>query len=304
MPAMKLFKPACLIILIFLSACNSFKYLAVPVDYNPKFSFKPDTTTILLINQFDFSKLNANTKRRLDALKSGAFASIKSAQNQLSLLPHVHVINLADSVMLKINPDSIKYLASQYHSDYVLALSHFSADIVLSDVQSSVAYYNSVVAVSFELYESNGIYSKKLHGAANDPQSSGSYPGFIASLVIHPTVGGNKGAINSTAEHAAQNALQDYFPYTITHNRPLYNDDVLQPLVAQILAGNFDKAYTLSQPFLQDKDPKLASKAAYNLAVVYEAQGDIDIAVNMAQLSMDKNKNAFAATLLEDLKAE
>jgi hypothetical protein len=48
----------------------------------------------------------------------------------------------------------------------------------------------------------------------------------------------------------------------------------------------------------------MASKAAYNLAVVYEAQGDIDIAIDMAQLSLDKNKNRFATMLLTDLKGE
>ncbi len=293
-----------LVITLFFSSCVQFKYLPVPVDYGAKFSFKPDTTTILLINQFDFNKLKINNKRKLDAIKSGAFTATKYAGNRLTQIPHVRVINLVDSATVSTTADSIKDLAAKYNSDYVLALTNFTADIVLSGTTSSVAYYNSDVLVNFTLFEGNGIYFRKLAGAVNEPQSQGIYLGLFASLVIHPTVGGNKGSINSSAEHATDIAVQDYFPYTLTHNRLLYNDDLLQPAVSEIFAGHYDKAYNLLLPLTQGADAKLASKAAYNLAVVYEAQGDIDIAMNMAQLSLDKNKNRFATMLLADLKAE
>jgi hypothetical protein len=174
----------------------------------------------------------------------------------------------------------------------------------LTEIQSETAYYNSKVGVKFVLFQGNGVYSKQLNGTSNDPQSQGVYLGFVASLFIHPTVGGNKRSINSASEHAAQNAVQDYLPYTISHNRALYNDSYLQPMVNEILASRFDKAYNLCQPFLQDKNLLISSKAAYNLAVVYEAQGDIDLAINFAQLSLDKNKNQFASALLSDLKPD
>ena len=66
----------------------------------------------------------------------------------------------------------------------------------------------------------------------------------------------------------------------------------------------FDKAYNLLQPLLQGAGAKLAGKAAYNLAVVYEAQDDIDIALQMTQLAIDKNNSRFARMLMEDLKTE
>jgi tetratricopeptide (TPR) repeat protein len=300
-------KPIKLVLLIFilcLTSCGQFKFLSVPIDYDPRFSFKPDTTTILLINQFDVAKTKIGTKRKTDVYRAGIFSAVKYARMQLSGLPHVKIINLVDSASVKPTIDSIKVLAAQHHADYVLALTNFDADISLDGVQSSTAYYTSNVSVNFTLFEANGIFFKKLQGISNEPQFSGPYMGLIASLLIHPTVGGNKDAITISAEHATQIALQDYLPYTITHNRPLYANEILQPAVNEILTGHFDKAYNLLKPLLDDKDPKLASKAAYNLAVVYEAQGDFDIATNMAQLSLDKNRNQFAAGLLEDLKAE
>lgn len=300
---MKPVKFVLFIFILLLNACSQLKFIAVPIDYDPRVSFKPDSTTILLINQFDVTRAKVGTKRKTEVYKAGVFSAVKYARMQLAGLPRVKIINLVDSSSVKANTDSIKFLAEHYHADYVLALTNFNADISLDGVQSSTAYYTSNVSVNFTLFEGNGIYFKKLQGISNEPQSSGPYLGFFASLLIHPTVGGNKESITITAEHATQIALQDYLPYTITHTRPLYNPEQLQPAVNEILSGHFDKAYNLLKPVLDDKDPKLASKAAYNLAVVYEAQGDFDIAMNMAQLSLDKNKNQYAEGLLADLKA-
>jgi len=300
---MKLFKPLFIIALFFLCACDPIKYLTVPVDYNPKLAFKPDSTIILIVNQ---SNLIARgfTGRKLKSLQAGAISAAKYAGVQLGRLPHVKVINIVDSTLSITSTDSIKILATKYQSDYVLALNDFGADIAITAIDNASAYYGSKVEVDFTLYISENGLSKKLKGIANAPQPQNLYLGFMASLVIRPTVGNSKGSIISSAEEATQIALQDYLPYTETYIRPVYNNKPLQPAVSEIFANHFDKAYSLLAPLLKDADPKLASKAAYNLAVVYEAQGDIDIAIDMAQQSLDKDKNDFAASLLTQLKQE
>lgn len=279
------------------------KYLTVPVDYNPKLAFKPDTATIVIVNQTD---LNARgfTGKKLKSLKAGAFTATKYAGIQLGQLPHVRIINLVDSALFNTNADSIKTLATKYHSDYILALTNFGADIDISAMDNASVYYSSKVAVDFTLYIGENGLSKKLEGISNAPQPQNLYLGFMASLIIRPTVGNSKGSIISSAEQATQIALQDYLPYTETYVRPVYNTKPLQPAVAEIFASHFDKAYNLLEPLTKSADAVLASKAAYNLAVVYEAQGDMDIAIEMAQLSLDKNKNDFAASLLTQLKQE
>jgi hypothetical protein len=301
---MKIIKSTVFILLILLSACSSSKYVSVPIDYNPKSVFKPDTTTILIVNRFDLNKAKSGSKRKQDVIRAGALASIQYAQKKLAALPHVYVINLTDSVDMKVSTDSIKTLAAKYHSDYVLALTYFAADISMNGVENSTAYYNTNLEVDYMLYEDNGLYSKKLTGLTTEAQSSQPYMGLIGSLIIHPTVGGNQGSIVTAAENATQIAIQDYLPYTITHSRPLYNDPELRASVREILDGRFDKAYELLKPILLGRDVKLASKAAYNLAVIYEAQGDFDLAMDMAQSSIDKNKNGYATNLMQDLKEE
>jgi len=302
---MKLLSPLLIIALFFLVSCETPLYVSVPVEYTPRAYFSKDTTTIAIINQFDADALKIGNKKKLAAIKAGAYTAIKSAGMQLSQLQHVKTINLADSADFKPSTDSVKLIAEKYKANYVLVLKNFNAGIGISDINNYTTSYDTNVGVNFLLYESNGIYYKKLNGVANDPKSDEPYMGLLAAIVLQPTVGRNKVAVNQSAEHAVQNALQDYFPYTISHNRPLYNDDFLMPAVKEILAQNFDKADGLLQPFLQDKDKHHASKGAYNLAVVYEAEGDIDAAMDLAQqaLTLD-NTNRFAADLLRDLQGE
>lgn len=301
---MKLLSPLLVVSLLFLISCKTPLYVSVPVKYTPRYYFNKDTTTIALVNQFDANALKIGNKKKLGAIKAGAYTALKSAGMQLEQLQHVKTINLADSADFKPNTDSVRLIAKKYKADYVLVLKNFSAGIGISDISNSTTYYDTNVSVNFLLYESNGVYYKKLNGAANDPKSDEPYNGLLAAIIFQPTVGRNKAAINGATEHAVQNALQDYFPYTITNNRPLYNDDFLIPAAKEILAQNFDKADSLLQPFLQDKDKRRASKAAYNLAVVYEAEGDIDAAMDLAQQSSDLYSNQFATAILYDLKQE
>jgi len=292
-----------LIFILFLGACDIPQYVTVPVNYNPKLPFRPDTTTILIINRFDFSQTKISAGKKLDVIKAGALTSVMYAETQMQQLPHVRVINLVDSA-LNITTDSIKFLASKYHSDYVLSLESYSAYIVLAGVENSTSYYNTNIEVNYTLFEGNGVYYKKLKGTAVDHQSSAPYFGLIASLVIHPTVRGNKSAINMSTQNATFNALQDYLPNSISHQRPLYNDPTFQPAVKEILAGNFDKADSLLTPYLKDISLRVVSKAAYNLSVVYEAEGDINAAINMAHMSYDKFPNDYATNILNDLMTE
>ncbi len=301
---MKIFKPAIVVLLLLLSGCAVTQYVNIPLEYSPKLLFKPGNVTVLVVNQYDLSVAKNYTKRKLAALQAGAYSSVKYAETQLKQLPNTKTISLVDSAQFVANTDSIKLLVAKYHADYVLALNKFAASVDLGDVDNSAAYYNSNVQVEFVLYESDGVHFKKLNGQAIEAQPETPYAGLLGSLVIHPTVGGSKATINIAAQNATQNALQDYLPYHIMNPRPLYTDEIFGPAVKEILASNFDKADTLLKPFLKDANAVTVSKAAYNLAVVYEGEGDVDLAINMAKLSIKNARNQYAANLLEDLEKE
>jgi hypothetical protein len=301
---MKLLKFVCIILLFCCSSCEVLKYTTVNVEYTPRLTLKPGLTTVLLINQFDLSIIKRGTQRKKDAIKAGAIGSLRYAQNQLRQLPNTKVINIADSVDLKVNTDSVKALTEKYHVDYVLALNNFYADIDMAEMNSATVSYNRSAEVHFSLFDGSGVFNKKLDGTITEAHSDQPNMGLIATLIFMPSVGGNKQSIITAAEHATQIALQDYLPYTITHQRPVFNDPIFEPAVAQIFAHNYDKADTLLQPILKSTNPEISGKAAYNLAVVYEAQGDINAAVGMAQTGWAKFKNPHLEALLSDLQKE
>jgi len=301
---MKLLSPVLFIALFFLASCETAVYVSVPVEYSPRTYFPKDSITVVVINQFDVNKSNVNNKKKRAAIWAGAYTAIKTAKGQLEQLKQIKVINLVDSGDMKVNADSVKLIARQYKAKYVLALKNFTAGIDMDEPGSSPTFYTTNVSVNFLLYQSNGIYYKKLSGAANDPKPDKLSESLLASISVQPSLGANKTAITATAAHAAQNALGEYFPYKIVHNRPLYTDKFLMPAVKEIQAQNFEKADTLLRPFLKDKVKEHISKAAYNLAVAYEARGYIEDAIDMARLSSNTNYNEYATAILYDLKQE
>src|ERR1700712_5286122 len=104
---MRLLKFAGLLFVLFLSACEVEQYVTVPVNYDPKVSF-PDSTRILIINQFDAGQVKNTNPKKLTVIKAGAYSAIKYADVQLSKLPKVKVINLVDSATFALTADSVK----------------------------------------------------------------------------------------------------------------------------------------------------------------------------------------------------
>jgi hypothetical protein len=306
----KLLKLLCLLFVVGLTSCGTAKYASVPVSvsFPAKLALTQDSTHVLIINRLAYDSARIN-KKKLAVLRAGAYSATMAAENELKQLKGVRVTNLVDSVPFTANTDSIKQLAATHNATYILTLDNFTVDIVLDQIDGSgderTAYYNTKAQVNFTLYESNGLYFKKLKGLADDPQSEGPYGGFLGELLFSPGIKGNKFAVNSAAHNATLDALKDYLPYAVTNNRPLYNQgDLLQSAVKQIQSGRFDRAYEILNPLIDSADVQLASKAAYNLAVVYEAQGDIKAALDLARQSNQKEDNVFAGVLITALLKE
>ncbi len=303
MKSFKLIFIASVLISLLSSCYTQQQFVTIPVSYTPKLSFAPQST-ILLINKYDNSKMNAKEVKKIPVLNAGAYTAIKYAEKQLRELPNVKVISAIDSVHFVADTDSVKSLAAKYKANYILVLKDFKADVVADTDPNTPPGYNTVAEVSFMLYQPDGIYFKKLNGKGFVPLNYGIEPGSFASLFARPSVKGSKISIVPASQFAAQDALQDYLPYEFSHNRPLFDDAVFQPAIKEILASNFEKADTLLKPFLESKDPLIVCKAAYNLAVVYEGEGDIGLAIDMAKLSLTKVSNTYATWILSDLKTE
>lgn len=277
-------------------------YFTISHSYLPKAVLRPGANTILLVNQLDVDKLELS-RRDARVVKAGAYTALKNGGVQLATLGHVRIVNLTDSTKFKVNPNSISALASKYHADYTLVLTGYNASITIDPATDGADYYTNEIIVRFTLYVGDGRLYKELEGQS-DSWSIPTDLGTVGSMLFTPTVGGHKAKIVEDTKYAVSDALREYLPYTETKIRPLYVNNQLQPMVNEILGRRFDKACALSQPFLTDKDTVLACQAAYNLAVVYEAQGDFQKAANMIQFSMGKYKNEYARNVIDYLNTK
>jgi tetratricopeptide (TPR) repeat protein len=306
-PIVKRFAPFFILIIVFFTSCSIPQYVTVPVNYGPKMGFSRDSTTIVVVNRYQPDSAKIRDYRRINVLKKMAVISLQTAAGQLEYLKGVHIINLVDSINYAVNTDSVKFLAAANKANYVLVLNDVTAGIYPETVYYNGVpsnYYATKIKTSLSLFESNGIYSKKLVGMAEVPQDE-VYSGGFASLFYRPSYRSSVPAITTATREATLDALKDYLPFSISNERPLYADGgQLESSVMQIKAGKFDGAFKILNPLIDGADVKLASKAAYNLAVVYEAQGDIEEALKTAKLSNQKHPNDYAKAIIVDLMKE
>ena len=272
------------------------------LTFPPKAFLRSDTNIIIIINRVDLNKKQLPASD-VETAKAGAYTALKYAGEQLAQLPHVRVINITDSLNFAINTDSVARLAARYHTDYTLALARYQDTVSFVSTYRKRDYYDNKVDLKFTMYLGEGDLYKELHGS-DTLRSFWRERDIAAAERTYQKVDLSKDFIISATQSAVLNALADYLPYTETESRPLYAGGKLSPAADAIMNRQFDKARRLSQPFLNDRDAAVVCQAAYNMAVIYEAQGDLDKATSMAQLSLAKSKNVYANSLLTYLKSK
>lgn len=299
---------AALILLMLLAGCATPQdFVTVKVNYTPHLTFKPDTspTTIVLANRVDFDKTGTTNKKKILALKDGAYSSLKYAATELQKNKNVHTVLIADSLTMKMDTDSVATIAKKYNADYVLTLDKFTAKMNLDDYAGGTAYYGIQLSLAYKLHEANSGFFKDFAAEGSEAHSEVPDGGSMIGLIFAPTLKNNHSSVNKAAQHATQTALQDYLASEVVHNRPLYDGPGgLNETAAAIKANQLTKADSLLKPLIDHVNVEIAYKAAYNMAVVYEMDGNIDDAKDMAELSIKKKPNQFAQALLTDLNEE
>jgi tetratricopeptide (TPR) repeat protein len=158
--------------------------------------------------------------------------------------------------------------------------------------------YSLLVNIGYTLYDSDGKVCHWFRGKASSFMATQTNPGALIAGLLAPGIKNNAAELNQTAAKAVENALRDFFPYTNTLVRPLYTDDELNPTVNDMLSNNYHRADSVLRSLINLPNADLAAKAAYNLAVLLEAQGKTDEAQAMLAQSINQSNNRFARLML------
>ncbi|RKR80246.1 hypothetical protein BDD43_0342 [Mucilaginibacter gracilis] len=293
------------LIIVFLSSCSTPSYVDLYITHLPKFTFKNSPAKVLVINLYDASQTGIKNTKKLNVLRNAAYASLNCVVDRLKQFSQVEIINLTEPN--NITADSIPMLLNKHHAQYILALNYLTANFELDKIDDygkdklKNAQYNINTAVDYTFFNNEGGVISKLSGSSSHHEADMLVTNTFAAVAFGPSIKNNSIAVDNSAIDATGNMLQYFSQYTSIIQRPLYKNDELENAVLAIQARYFERADSILKPMINDKNTRLASKAAYNLSVVYEAMGNTAAARDMATLSLNRNDNWYARAELNAL---
>ncbi|MDQ7949075.1 MAG: DUF6340 family protein [Pedobacter sp.] len=307
--------------LLCLCACGV-SFVPLTAQRSPAISFPEPTTRILVINRFDPKKVDfiLRKEKKKEVYGRGIQAEIGQLLNEMESLKGIELIKQSDSLTMARNLKSeldstvltvgeIRHLATKFGADYILALEDYDASFVQDEVVRSknsdgtvkkVAKYSLAISSSWVLYDQDGKSFKELKGNVSKYHSEREV--LSALLAIGPALGSNTKMVQEVSVQAAKQVAGYFKSQMITMNRPLYTDKPLKASANAIKNGNFDAAQQELEDLSKDTDAVLSSKAYYNLAILADLKGNRKMAIDLAEMSMQKKRNMYASMLLNEFK--
>lgn len=124
---------------------------------------------------------------------------------------------------------------------------------------------------------------------------------IIEMLAIGPAISNAGESINTLAQYNGYSYWQRFYPQEVNKERSIYVNSLLLPSGMLMHQGEWEEAIELLLPLATALQGKQGAKAAYNLAIAYEAMGRLQEAAHWAALSESK-RNKRAKVLLAELK--
>jgi len=319
---MKLLKNLSLFMIVVCLCSCGVSYVPLTVQRGPEITFRDSITNVLVINRFDVNKVDfiLRKEKKKEVYNQGINAEIGQLLNELESIKGIRLIKKSDSLTmarnLKANLDStvltfgeIQQLATKYKADYILALENYDAGFVQGDIiktknsdgsTTKIAKYSLEIRSSWIMYDKNGNSFRELKGDEIQYHSERSV--VSALLAVGPALGSNTKFVQNLSITAGKKVAGYFKSQLISVTRPLYADKTLKPSADAIKRSDFAFAQKELEELTKSDDLTLSSKAYYNLAVIADLKGNKQVAMEFAELSIQKKKNMYASMLINGLK--
>ncbi|PRY15461.1 hypothetical protein CLV24_10282 [Pontibacter ummariensis] len=240
----------------------------------------------------------------------GAYAGVLGAieQDSTYLLVYTDTASFkAATTQEQLTPAQVKEIYSQAPHHLLLSLDDFDTFFEQTTVReeadngevSKTAYYTLVAKSSWTLYDSTGAVLDKATLTQEVPyQSRAVVSGLLA---IGPALSKAGPVVNELAWETGLFYWERLSPHPVTVARAYYSAQDFFPAAIRMAAGEWQQAVTLLQPLTKSPKRKEAARAAYNLAVVYEALGNLKEARYWANEALQK-RDKRAPSLLAELE--
>jgi hypothetical protein len=322
------------IIVILAYSCSSTSEMSLSVKKPAPVSIPPNIKTVAIV---DRSEASAETKT-LDAIHkavslqtndlqvAGAQASLQGLSDELSKNDRFSQVKQIKDLKLysfgsgifptALSWDSVAKICSETNTDALFSLELFDAEsklayganpVNISAGSLSIPAIQQNVAMSTNLKTGWRIYDPSTRtildeyilGSNIQQQGSGINPVAAASGLI-----GRKEAVKDAANKAGVTYADRILPYWMRVSREYFvgGDDNFKTAQRKAQAGNWDGAAEIWKAETASKTVKLAGRACYNMAIIYEINGDLDGAIQWAQKSYEDYRINLALQYLKILQ--
>ncbi|EMR04758.1 DUF6340 family protein [Cesiribacter andamanensis] len=259
---------------------------------------------VVVLNRFNPALLPYDRERKIEAITQGAHEAFLGTLAAIALdstyqLVHAdtaqHLQQAADEP-LSIAQIGEVYRQHPYH--LLLALEGFEVAMHQETERiknedgsvSKTAYYTLQTKTKWALYDSTGRQLDRIALTEEKPYQS--RPVISGLLAVGPSIGKAGPTINELAWHTGNEYWKRLYPQPVSYIRPYYSMKKLEVAAALMANENWPAAISLLTPIAQGTS-KDAAKAAYNLAVIYEAMGRLEEARQWA-LQAKRQNNRLA----------
>ncbi|WP_125077822.1 DUF6340 family protein [Rufibacter latericius] len=258
-----------------------------------------EIATILLVQRYDASLLPYKKERKVEVFRDGARYAMEAVQQELASDTSFQIVLADTSLFLhkpaenrQITKEKARQLCREFKTSLLLVLDTLDAYMDQTSVTSEkdeegnvskTADYSLVVSTKWKLYTKEGELLDEATLTQSEPYSS---RGVISGLLAFGPAMANAGkAVNRNAAITAKMYADRFYPTKLTGTKEYFHQKELAQAAEFIRLYEWEKASELLVPLASAKSNSVAGKAAYNLAVINEIQGNLNEARKWAQMA-------------------
>lgn len=284
------------------SSCTTLVTLETVVP--PVVHVSPEQWKVLVVNRFDTAGQTTSKNGNItEMLQNGAYQAAGGALGAVYNDSTFVLINADEAIRLPasepLSQDEARMLHTQYRPHLILTLDKFDAQLEKQvstyededGFRSKTADFDLVVTSNWSLYDSTGTLVDRAAVQEKELYDS------RAAISAGPALGKAGPVVNRLAIETGYNYWDRLYPKPQLLVRQVHLAKTLNNATLQLMAGQFEQSVSSLLPLAQDPNNKHSAKAAYNLAIAYEAAGNMAQAAYWAQQAQQKG-DKLAATLI------
>ncbi|MFC2115145.1 DUF6340 family protein [Bacteroidota bacterium] len=273
---------------ILLSSCTT--YIFYPIEYPPQIKTESESNRIAFINRYDYTSLTFTNNNKTAVFADGTRQLIRKLESSFKADENFEFIML-DSLekgrALKgfpviLSANRVVSICKKNNTDLLLLLESFNADFDIESEtvrdedgsRSTTNYVDLIVEAGFSLFKSNGELLDRL--MATERSHYQSRPALSRFIVIGPSMGNAGKEVNELAGGIGENYIYSFYPSQDVKMKMIYAGKHFSEVTPLMKSQRWEEAIKLLMPLANSPDPKIAKKAAHNLAIVYDALGDFE----------------------------